>query len=247
MLAAVTEPLVVLEDPDFIVAAKPPGMPTAPLRPGGEGTLLAWVLARFPEVAVVPGLKPVEPGLLHRLDGDTSGLVLIARTAAAWDALLAAARGGRFVKRYRALVSSAASPPEGTRELLMDPEKAQSSALPLPIESAFRPWGPGRRRVAAVAPAAAPQQRVYRTVILAIEQETGLTAAPSFRVLVELATGFRHQVRVHLAAIGLPIAGDRLYGPAAASEAGRLMLHACALQFPHPRTGRVVTVAHEAF
>ena len=210
MLAPVAEPQVVLEDPDFVVVAKPAGMHTAPLRAGEEGTLLGWVLARFPEVAGVPGLKPVEPGLLHRLDGDTSGLVLVARTPEAWQALLAAARAGRFVKHYRAIVSVAVGAPEGTRQLLMEPARVLTSELPLPIESAFRAWGPGRRRVAALPPSVAGGGRLYRTTILAIEQQAGPPAETFFRVLVELATGFRHQVRVHLGAVGLPIAGDPL-------------------------------------
>lgn len=244
----VVEPLVVLEDPDFLVVAKPAGMHTAPLRPDEPGTLLAWVLGRHPEVGRVPGLKPIEPGLLHRLDRDTSGLVLLARTAAAWQALQTAASGGRFVKRYRALVTAAASPPQGTRELLMGPVEPATAVLPLLIESAFRAWGPGRSRVAAVPQAPAEGRRLYSTRLLELEPgEGGAPPQPRYRALVELATGYRHQVRVHLAAIGLPILGDSLYGDPGASEAGRLFLHACGLEFPHPSSGRLVVAAHEGF
>ncbi len=72
-------------------------------------------------------------------------------------------------------------------------------------------------------------------------------AGDFFRVMVELETGFRHQVRVHLASVGLPIVGDALYGPTDQPAAARLYLHACALEFPHPATGRVVRVEHQAF
>lgn len=233
---------MVLEDLDFVAVAKPAGMHTAPLRPGETGTLLEWVLARFPEVGRLPGLKPVEPGLLHRLDHDTSGLVLVARTPEGWESLRAAARGGRFLKRYRALVGVADRPPEGTRELLTEPLDPSHPPLPLLIESAFRAWGPGRRRVAAIAPAHAAGRRLYTTRLLAIEE-----AGRFLRVLAELVTGFRHQVRVHLASVGLPIVGDRLYGPSEGPAAARLFLHACGLQFPHPRSGLQVIVSHEEF
>ncbi len=236
----VAEPAVVLEDLDFVAVVKPAGLHTAPLRAGETGTLLEWVLARFPEVVRVPGLKPVEPGLLHRLDQDTSGLVLVARTLAGWEALQAAGREGRFVKRYRALAAPATRPPEGTRELLMAPVDPAAATLPVSVVSAFRAWGPGRRRVAAIAPGQAAGRRLYTTRLLAIE-----AAGPSLRVLAELASGFRHQVRVHLASVGLPIVGDRLYGPPEAPAAARLFLHACGLEFPHPRSGRQVVVSHE--
>jgi 23S rRNA pseudouridine1911/1915/1917 synthase len=255
---AEAEPVVVLEDGDFVVAAKPAGMNTAPLRRGEGGTLLAWILERYPEVASLPGLKAVEPGLLHRLDRDTSGLVLVARTAAAWEGLRTAARDGRFLKRYRALVSPHDRPPPGTRALLapLGPRLAESGGdalppLPLEVASAFRAWGPGRRRVAAVAAGAAAGARLYRTRLLALERDRGVPGESGggtfFRVLVEIETGFRHQVRVHLASAGLPIVGDALYGPPDQPAAARLYLHACALEFPHPVTGRPVVVAHESF
>ena len=75
--------------------------------------------------------------------------------------------------------------------------------------------------------------RLYRTHLLAAEP-----CAPGLRVLAELDVGFRHQVRVHLASIGLPILGDALYG----SGGGPLRLHACRLEFPHPASGLAVTV-----
>jgi 23S rRNA pseudouridine1911/1915/1917 synthase len=239
-------PGVVLEDPAFVVIDKPSGMHTAPLRKGEEGTLLAWALARYPEIAAVPGRKPIEPGLLHRLDLETSGLVLLARTAPAWDALIAASRGGCFLKHYEALVSRVDTPPPGTRRLLPPAGADPWPPLPLVIESGFRAFGPGRRLVGVVEPAAGV--RLYRTRLLALEPRD---PPPTFRALVELDTGFRHQVRVHLAAIGLSILGDALYGPpgssAEAPPSPRLCLNACALEFPHPETGRPVVVTLPAF
>ena len=90
------------EDAHMAVVEKPPGIHTAPLRAGERGTLLESILARYPEVAAVPGIRPVEPGLLHRLDRETSGLVIVARQADAFAVLRGSFEAGEVLKEYAA-------------------------------------------------------------------------------------------------------------------------------------------------
>ena len=115
-------PFFLTTDDSFLVVYKPPRMHSSPLKrsavsaPGGapagrcvsgEQTLLDWCVRSFPEVTAVRGRNPWEGGLLHRLDYETRGLTLIARTQTAFDALLTAQKAGRFVKEYAALASKA--------------------------------------------------------------------------------------------------------------------------------------------
>src|SRR5437868_12470037 len=99
-VAEAEAPLVVrLETPDLIVVEKPAGQPTAPIRDGETGTLANALVGRYPEMAGI-GHSPREPGLVHRLDTDTSGLVLAARTAAAFDELSQGLKLGKIEKAY---------------------------------------------------------------------------------------------------------------------------------------------------
>ncbi len=220
-------PLIVAETPGYLVAYKPRGMHSAPLSEGEADTLLAWCGALRPEVLAVAGRKSVERGLLHRLDRDTAGLVLLAKSQAAYDALSAAQEDGSFVKEYEAICLC---PEDGA---------PFGRKVPFAVESAFRPYGPGRRLVRAVeVGAAAPKGvelawdrgRPYRTEVLSIEalDDTFL------RVSARLRRGFRHQVRCHLSWIGIPIRGDELYGRPDGTPLG---LTAVALSFPDPLTG----------
>lgn len=226
-------PRIVQEDADYLVAWKPHGMPSAPLHAGDAGTLLEWVVQRYPEVGSVRGHKDREGGLLHRLDTPTAGVVLLARNQVAWDAARHAAEYGTFRKAYRAScadvrgfsrdypdsVGPSASGTPGTRGasrtvwesgtgwpfLATGPRLEPGQSL----ISGFRAWGPGRQRVAPVE-AGAP---VYRSEVRAIEvgPKDSPRGMPTVRVEVGLVRGFRHQVRAHLAWCGYPILGDSLY------------------------------------
>jgi 23S rRNA pseudouridine1911/1915/1917 synthase len=233
---------IAYRDEHILVVEKPPGLHTAPLSPDAAGTLLGMVIDAYPEVGKVPGIKDVEPGLLHRLDRETSGLVLVARTAAAFQTLRLASDAGGIWKEYLAVCVPAA-------------RQAAPGAPPprerFRIESRFAPQGPGRRRVRVVPPgarvraAARASEQVYLT-----EAEVLETRGKLCLVRARLNRGFRHQVRAHLASVGLPILGDPLYSPAkgggipagAQAQAGRLCLHAWAIQLPHPADGRPVRI-----
>ena len=219
------------EDDDLIVADKPAGMHTAPLARGDTGTLLELILQAFPEIGALPGIKTVEPGLVHRLDRGTSGLVVVARTPAAFEALRLAFASGAARKDYLA-----ACPARG---------EGGEPGVQLRMESRFAPYGPGRRMVRAVLPGersekllAAASPALYTTEARVIERR-----GPACLVRAWILRGFRHQVRVHLAFLGFPILGDPLYGVAAPeAAAARMYLHAGRIELPHPASGRRLVV-----
>lgn len=222
---------VLYADADLIAVNKPAGMHTAPLGRKGEDTLLARLIERYPEIAGLPGIKPVEPGLLHRLDRDTSGIVLVARTPEAFRLLKAEFAGGRVRKEYLALCVPQAG---------FAPAAAVKPGDRYRVESRFAPFGPGRRKVRVV-PASGPAGRAARLAapgLYRTEAEVLELHGPRALVRAALVRGFRHQVRAHLAFLGLPIVGDALYGVAAPPGApDRLYLHASAIELALPSSG----------
>lgn len=218
------------EDAAVAVLEKPAGMPTHPLKPDELGTLANAIVARYPETLEI-GFARREPGLLHRLDTDTSGLVIVARLPEAFEALRAASRAGNVHKRYLALVEGAV-PTEGRVDYPLvphrkDPKRVEAVTPHVRLRAGTRTH---------------EAQTRYRPV-RSFRVPTGSVDAPPGEltlVEVELETAFRHQVRVHLATVGHPLVGDTLYrGPAAPGAMGltRHFLHASEVIFPHPRTG----------
>jgi 23S rRNA pseudouridine1911/1915/1917 synthase len=216
---------IVHVDDQLLVIDKPEGMHTAPLREGEAGTLLDAVIEQYPEVERVPGIKPVEPGLLHRLDKGTSGLVVIARSVRAFAGLRRQFESGEVRKEYLAV----SAPGAGVR------------STRLSVSSRFAPLGPGRAKVRVVLPyehragvlkGASPDTYVTEAEI--VERGAGCCL-----VRCTLTRGFRHQVRAHLAHLGLPIVGDTLYGvPVPPGFGERMYLHASAVELRHPADGR---------
>jgi 23S rRNA pseudouridine1911/1915/1917 synthase len=212
-------PLVVLlEEAAFVVLDKPAGMPTHPLDEAEQGTLANALAARYPECAAASD-DPRECGLAHRLDVETSGAIVAARSAQAFRALRASFTGRAVEKRYLALVGGA--PGEG-------------GEIEIPI--AHHPKNP-RKMIACALPEdadrlkARPALTRYRVI-----ERLGDCAL----VEVEIPTGVMHQIRVHLSAIGAPVAGDALYGGAPVAGLTRQFLHAARLAFPRPlASGRV--------
>jgi 23S rRNA pseudouridine1911/1915/1917 synthase len=207
---------IIAETADFAVVWKPPLVHCVPLRPGEGGTLLEWYAAVFPPVMEVRGKKPVEGGMVHRVDYETQGLVLFAKNQAALDCLMKQQEAGRFIKEYGAITcaETAASlpgfpnpPPAG--------ERGPGAGI---IQSYFRAYGPGRKAVRPVPEAGSPaaafprgtasdRGRPYVTEVL----ETAELGRRRYFAL-RIKRGFRHQIRCHLAWTGNPILGDRLYG-----------------------------------
>jgi 23S rRNA pseudouridine1911/1915/1917 synthase len=207
---------VILETEDFVVVDKPAGQPTAPIRPGETGTLVNALLGRYPEL--VPGEadgfighSARDPGILHRLDTETSGAVLVARTAAAFATLKAALKEGRLDKRYLLVCAAEGLPEEGTIEFpLANHPKDQ------------------RRVYACVHPRDVmryePREASTRYRVL---QRAGNWALVEARV----GKALRHQIRAHFAAIGHPLAGDELYGGPVIRALGRHALHAAQVTY----------------
>jgi 23S rRNA pseudouridine1911/1915/1917 synthase len=223
---------ILFEDEHLIAVDKPEGMHTAPLREAEKGTLLGLIIRRCPEVAHVAGLKAVEPGLLHRLDRDTSGIVVAARTREAFEALHGQFNGGDVRKQYIALCmpGSHEEPAPGAR---------------LHIESRFAPFGPGRKRVRAIfaADEAAAGKGEATRESYATDVEVGERRGGIILVRATIVKGFRHQVRVHLAALGLPILGDALYGaPVPEGAHRRMYLHAAVVALRHPASGEPLEI-----
>lgn len=196
---------IVLETDRVIVLDKPAGQPTAPLAPGERGTLANALVARYPELATF-GFSPREPGLVHRLDTETSGLVIAARTEAAWTALTAALKEGRLDKRYLLVCASEGLPESGTIEIPLAPHPKDRRR----VYACIHP-----RDVERYSPR--PASTSYRVV----REHEGLAL-----VEARAPKASRHQIRAHFAAIEHPLAGDVLYGGPAIEGLGRHALHA---------------------
>ena len=182
---------VVLETPHVIVIDKPAGQPTAPLDPGERGTVANALLARYPELAGI-GFSPREPGLCHRLDTGTSGLVLAARTKSAFETLTLALKEGRLDKRYLVICAAQDLPETGTIDIPLAPHPKDRRR----VYPCVHP-----RDVARYAPR--PATTTYTKL-----REHGAWAL----VEVKAPKAARHQIRAHFAAIDHPLAGDALYG-----------------------------------
>jgi 23S rRNA pseudouridine1911/1915/1917 synthase len=213
-------PRLVDETESYAVVYKPPLMFSAPLGSDLEAALLGWYARRCPAVLDPAGGKKEEGGLLHRLDFETEGLVLLAKTQGAYESLRAQQAAGDFVKEYLAATGPPGKPLPGFPP---SPYGSRSPAgVPGPgacIESFFRPWGPGRKAVRPADPGkkwgiAADRGKPYRTEILGRRDlppaEGG--AGPLRVFSLRIVRGFRHQIRCHLAWIGEPILYDALYG-----------------------------------
>jgi 23S rRNA pseudouridine1911/1915/1917 synthase len=203
---------IVHADAHVVVADKPAGMPSHPLKPGETGTAANALVGRFPELASV-GPAAREGGLVHRLDTDTSGLLLAARTEPAHAMLREQFTARTVEKGYLALVSGELhAGGEIDVPLAHDPHDSRK------VRPASDPeW------------AQAHDARPALTRFTPAERRAGFTL-----VEVEIATGVLHQIRAHMAFIGHPLAGDLLYGGPALPGLQRHFLHAARLGFSHP-------------
>jgi len=211
-------PLEILyADEDVIAVNKPAGMVVHVGAGNRSGTLVNALIQHFGKLSAVGG--ELRPGIVHRLDRYTSGVLLVARTDAAHRALAAQFAGRKVEKTYLALAHGLLQPERGRieRPIARDP----------------------RRRIRMTARLASGRAALteYRVLRL-LDRFTFLE--------VKIGTGRTHQIRVHLSSIGHPVVGDRVYGAPGRLEGttalGRLFLHANRVRFESPSTGRTVTV-----
>ncbi len=213
-LTAESIPLSVpYEDADLLVIDKPAGMVVHPAPGHSGGTLVNALLAHVPQLELDMGDES-RPGIVHRLDKDTSGLIVVAKNRASHEALSRQMAARSMLKEYVAVVAGKPKPSDGL--------------INVPIARDPR----DRQRMAVV-----PGGRAARTRY-ATEQELGRYTL----VRATLETGRTHQIRVHMASIGHPVLGDPVYGKrtlkdAAALGLGRQFLHARKLGFVLPSTG----------
>jgi 23S rRNA pseudouridine1911/1915/1917 synthase len=209
---------VLFEDGDVLVVDKPAGIVVHPGAGNATGTLAAAVLAHAPAIAGVGG--PRRPGVVHRLDKGTSGVLVFAKTAAAYESLTRQLAARTVRRRYLAVVHGRLGLAEGVVDAPIgrDPHHRRRMAI--------RPPGHGKRAVTR-----------YR-VLERFPRHTVLEA--------RLETGRTHQIRVHLASIGHPVVGDDVYGRARGRPPvpiDGLALHAREIEFEHPITGAKVAVS----
>ena len=232
-----SKPQVLAEEKDFLIVYKPPQMHSSPQAFSTE-SLFKWCVERFPEVGELSGRNKGEGGLLHRLDYETNGLLLIARSSLGMEALLEQQSQGKIIKEYSALTGeSGIALPGFPKE---KPELKPGNAFQ--ITSAFRSYGSGRKAVRPVLPGGAKKnipEKLYFTEILEskLTYATGLDNCLSLKLRIN--KGFRHQIRCHLAWLGMPILNDALYGGMAFGN-GYLVLRACSLAFIDPSTGEEI-------
>ncbi len=217
--------VVVAEDEDIVVVDKPAGLVVHHGAGHHGATLVDGLLARYPEMAGLPPAgagEPDRPGIVHRLDKGTSGLIVVARTPAAFHSLSDQFRRHSAGRSYLALVVGLVDADRG----VVDAPIGRSSREP--TRMAVRTGG-------------RPARTAYRV------RSRYRSPSPSTLIEADLETGRTHQVRVHLAAIGHPVLGDTRYGGSRSSPealvrdlgAGRVFLHAYRLSFDHPAGGRV--------
>ena len=201
---------VVYQDGDILVVDKPPGLPVHPSPGHPSHTLVNALLAHCGDLSGIGGV--IRPGIVHRLDMDTSGLMVVAKNDAAHRLLSLAIKERWVHKVYQALVWGRPEPPSGS------------------IQGSIGRDPRNRKRMAVV-----PGGREART------DYQVLRSYPEYTLLrLQPETGRTHQLRVHLASIEHPIVGDALYSRRRSALVGRQFLHAHAIGFHLPSTGRYV-------
>ncbi|MCB0322180.1 MAG: RluA family pseudouridine synthase [Bdellovibrionales bacterium] len=237
--AAVSLPIH-YEDEHLLIVEKPPRMPSVTLRQGDPPTVADW-LVRHCDACASAGRSPSEGGLVQRLDFSTSGMLLAAKSVEVWERLHRMLLEGEIEKTYQALCESNAA---------VDIQRLSEESL---VQYPLFARSDGKA-MCAVAPSPKAEYGIPKGATV-LEARTWLQLVqPLGKVVLFRARGFgmrRHQVRVHLAALGFPLVGDALYG--ARTELRSLgisregfLLHASGLRFNHPLTGAALCIESES-
>ena len=203
---------VVYEDEHLLVVDKPAGVVVHPSAGHAGGTLVHGLLAH----AIAGGEEPERPGIVHRLDRDTSGLLVVARSDDVHRRLQRAIRERSVTREYLALVRGRPKSRRGRIEAAIGRDRRDPTRVSLDTQH--------------------PREAATEFEVEELLREHAL-------LRVRLETGRTHQIRVHLAAIDLPVSGDPVYGVPADLGLDRQFLHAARLAFAHPATGAEVEAA----
>lgn len=217
---------IIFEDNDILVLNKPAGLVVHPAPGHHTGTLVNAILFHCPDLKGIGGVA--RPGIVHRLDQDTSGVMIVAKSQHAMDSLTKAfSTHANIRKRYLAMVHGVPVPAEGRIENLIGRS----------------PWD--RKKMAIVEKNGKNAVTLYRTMATfpkPLQEGCRESGAKISAVECDILTGRTHQIRVHMASIGCPILGDTVYGRHAADRTmnpppPRQLLHAWKLDIRHPATG----------
>lgn len=237
------------EEKPFVIIYKPQGIPSAPLVEG-EASALTQAIDIFPQIKTVSGRKMIEHGLLHRIDTQTEGLLLIATSQFFYDNLQAEQSTGKFIKTYEAECISDFDETENEKNGFPPVEeqfrKELENGKSVTVSSYFRNYGEGQKSVRPVTEKSGKaalkklgKQKKYTT-------EIKFSAKTDFSWLFEckITSGYRHQVRCHLAWLGFPIIGDKIYNFSEKNinPEEKMRFKATGLQFTNP-----VTMQDECF
>lgn len=206
---------VIYEDEDLAIINKPQGMVVHPSAGHSSGTMVNALLYQIKDLSSINGV--VRPGIVHRIDKDTSGLLMVAKNDAAHQALADELKAKKSLRKYFAIVHGNLPNDRGV------------------IEAPIGRSEKDRKKQAVIAKG---KDAVTRFQV--IERFGDYTL-----VELTLETGRTHQIRVHMAYIGHPVAGDPLYGPRKTLSGDGQFLHAQTLGLTHPRTGEVMTFTAE--
>lgn len=210
-LEAVAEDIpldVVYEDEDVIVINKPRGMVVHPAPGHPNGTLVNALLHHCSDLPGINGV--IRPGIVHRIDKDTSGLLMVAKNDKAHESLVDQLKAKTTKRLYQTIVHGVIPHEHGTVDAPIGRDKRDRQSMAVTDDN-------GREAV------------THFTVIETFEKYSYITC--------QLETGRTHQIRVHMKYIGHPVAGDPKYGPKKTLEIKGQALHASVLGFTHPRTG----------
>lgn len=205
---------VVHADADVLVVNKQAGLIVHPGAGNPDATLVNGLLARYPEIAEVG--EPMRPGIVHRLDAGTTGLMLVARSQRAYEALVGLLSRREVTRKYLAIAWGAFERSTGIIDAPIGRDHRDPTKMAVVVDG--------------------KHARTHYAV-----QRAFTVPQPCALVECSLETGRTHQIRVHLASIGHPVVGDAVYGGArSVLSAPRPMLHACRLEFEHPFTGEAL-------
>ena len=237
---------VLLEPSDknpFVIVYKPSSLPSAPLFENDTNNALAQASLLFPEIKSVHGKKDIEYGLVHRIDNATSGLLLLATTQKSFDHFEEIQKNNDFEKKYRAECDTFFYPKENTAGFPLLPNflrEKNTNTFTYNVQSHLRPFGKGRKIVRPVVlnesryATKKSGTKLYQTRIVICKTESVIKADCT------ITAGYRHQVRCHLAWLGYPVKGDKLYNMNN-NISSEMKFEAYGLQFLHPVTKEIFT------